>query len=325
MTSKSATMTAGLVEALLRLLQSTLTCYDHELLQECSKILCSRFLVTSDILFHANLLSLVSHLIQAASKSRTESKMEAAEYKLLGETCQTILSHCFILLNILHHLIEATAPPPVQNPAKATVDQNTITNPNASPIKALKKPSEIVQDLKDLSRPKSPNVALNSSNVEEKLGHFSESHHYMKLYENVRNIYAIQRNALNDQNDKVKQLIMACLECLSSLLEFAPALTIGKHTEELLIYMKSTFIMDPVATLKTVQTLLRCIFGTNVANQVIIANDNSSVMTSVVQANTGLFYPCFDQPYNELVHTFHLARDSTSTPDRSESLLFKSR
>ena len=36
-----------------------------------------------------------------------------------------------------------------------------------------------------------------------------------------------------------------------------------------------------------------------------------------------MFYSCFDQPYNELVHTFHLARDSTSTPDRSESSLFR--
>ena len=36
----------------------------------------------------------------------------------------------------------------------------------------------------------------------------------------------------------------------------------------------------------------------------------------------GLFHSCFDKPYNELVHTFHLARDSTSEPTRSESLLF---
>lgn len=98
--------------------------------------------------------------------------------------------------------------------------------------------------------------------------------------------------------------------------------SIGKHTEELLTYLKSTFTIDSVSTLKTVQTLLRCIFGTNVANQVIISNDSSMTSNIVFSQTTGLFYPCFDQPYNELVHTFHLARDSTSTPDRSESLLF---
>ena len=35
-----------------------------------------------------------------------------------------------------------------------------------------------------------------------------------------------------------------------------------------------------------------------------------------------MFHSCFDKPYNELVHTFHLARDSTSEPTRSESALF---
>jgi huntingtin len=50
------------------------------------------------------------------------------------------------------------------------------------------------------------------------------------------------------------------------------------------------------------------------------SNPGSSI---VFTQTSGMFYPCFDQPYNELVHTFHLARDSTSTPDRSESCLFK--
>ena len=61
---------------------------------------------------------------------------------------------------------------------------------------------------------------------------------------------------------------MDCLGCLSAVLEYAPLdKSIGKHTDELLSYLKSTFTLDPVSTLKTVQTLLRCIFGTNVANQ----------------------------------------------------------
>ena len=46
----------------------------------------------------------------------------------------------------------------------------------------------------------------------------------------------------------------------------------------------------------------------------------SSSMPALV--GSGLFHTCFDTPYNELVHTFHLARDSTSEPSRSESSLF---
>lgn len=53
---------------------------------------------------------------------------------------------------------------------------------------------------------------------------------------------------------------------------------------------------------------------------------SSSVSSSMVPNQKGLFYPCFDLPYNELVHTFHLARDSVSIPERSDSLFqtFKS-
>ena len=95
----------------------------------------------------------------------------------------------------------------------------------------------------------------------------------------------------------MKQLTVDCLGCLSAVLEYAPLdKSIGKHTDELLSYLKSTFTLDPVSTLKTVQTLLRCIFGTNVANQVIIANETSATSSGIVfSQTTGLFYPCFDK------------------------------
>lgn len=42
--------------------------------------------------------------------------------------------------------------------------------------------------------------------------------------------------------------------------------------------------------------------------------------SGMVPNQKGLFYPCFDLPYNELVHTFHLARDSVSVPERNDTL-----
>ena len=42
----------------------------------------------------------------------------------------------------------------------------------------------------------------------------------------------------------------------------------------------------------------------------------------MVPTQLGLFYPCFDVPYNELVHTFHLARgDSGAAPAAERNLL----
>ena len=239
-----------------------------------------------------------------------------------------------VVLNIIQHLLEATTPSMTSTAASKSVqvDQNSITNPSASPIRQLR-PASIVQELKEAAiKETSRKTSVsggggeNENNSSKAKGHFSDSHHYMRLYENLRNIHSVQRNNL-DPNDKIKNLVVDVLNCLSSVFEFAPLdKNTGKHTDEVLSYLKSTFITDPVCTLKTVQALLRCIFGTNSANQVVISNEATSAsMTSgiVFSQSTGLFYPCFDQPYNELVHTFHLARDSTSTPDRSESLLFR--
>ena len=127
------------------------------------------------------------------------------------------------------------------------------------------------------------------------------------------------------RNDKVRTLMVECLNCLSMVLEYAPLdKMVGKSTEELLNYLKFTFVLDPLSTLGCVQALLRCIFGTNSANQMSTNQETVANTSSIVfSQSTGMYYSCFDQPYNELVHTFHLARDSTSTPDRSDSSLFR--
>jgi huntingtin len=36
--------------------------------------------------------------------------------------------------------------------------------------------------------------------------------------------------------------------------------------------------------------------------------------------SSSMFALCFDAPYNELVHTFHLARDSVSVPEYSKKV-----
>ena len=136
MTSKSATMTLGLVEALLRLSEissngnissakggQSLCSDNHELLHQCTKILSSRILVTSDVIFHRNVLKLLSHLVQNA---KTKSKLEV-EYKELAENSQELLAHCLVVLNIIQHLIESTTP--ISQAPKSQVDQTSITNP----------------------------------------------------------------------------------------------------------------------------------------------------------------------------------------------------
>ena len=59
---------------------------------------------------------------------------------------QEVMSHCCIVLNIINHLIDSSAPVISTTKTQTQVSQNAITNPNASPIKQIKAAS-IVQDI----------------------------------------------------------------------------------------------------------------------------------------------------------------------------------
>ena len=320
LTSQSPNMTSGTVQALLNLSKSGLVSMD--LLNYCSKILSTRSLISADISFHANIMKLISNLVKSLSHEMKKNK-DIVEWKKVCGTSQEISTHCFVVLNILQHLIDCIAPDSVikSQSGSQQVNQNSITNPNASPIKL--KLNELTNDSKK----------TNEEQSKIKLGQFNESHHYMRLFENLRNVYTVERNSLGTQ-EKVKSLMVETLNCLQHLLEYTTSdKSVGKITEELLTYLKSTFAIDPFSTLKCVEALLRCIFATHFAGFFAAPNQGSSIQVaspldnnvqgSIVISQNGLFFPCFDQPYNELVHTFHLARDSTSTPDRSESMLFR--
>ena len=174
MTSKSATMTSGLIEALLRLSgvsKEWLCVTPPELLQQCSKILLSRNLVTTDVGFHGNVLKLASNVIEGTGKDpKKRGKVGQQELKgmyciyshrhtivvtqasnalsELSEVSQEILTHCFVTLNIIQHLVESSTP--INQAPKSQVNQNSITNPNASPIKQIKA-SAIVQELAEVA------------------------------------------------------------------------------------------------------------------------------------------------------------------------------
>ena len=65
-----------------------------------------------------------------------------------------------------------------------------------------------MQELKDAaaSATSKENSRKSSGNENEAkiLGLFSDSHHYIKLYENLKSVFMVQRNTL-DRNDKVKK------------------------------------------------------------------------------------------------------------------------
>lgn len=63
------------------------------------------------------------------------------------------------------------------------------------------------------------------------------------------------------------------LTSLSQILEIATLTEIGRIVEEILSYTRSTFTLDSITTVKCVQQLLKCLFGTN------LTAHNSDVMS----------------------------------------------
>ena len=106
---------------------------------------------------------------------------------------QEVMSHCCIVLNIINHLIDSSAPVIATTKTQTQVSQNAITNPNASPIKQIKAAS-IVQDITEAVQKEKKNE---TSETSKSLGSFAHSHHYMRMFENLRNVYLVQRSNLD--------------------------------------------------------------------------------------------------------------------------------
>ena len=89
-------------------------------------------------------------------------------------------------------MIENTAPVIAPTRTQSQVSQNAITNPNASPIKAIKA-ATIVQDLTEAVQKDRKSETEQS----KQLGNFANSHHYMRLFDNMKSIYMVQRSNLD--------------------------------------------------------------------------------------------------------------------------------
>ena len=74
----------------------------------------------------------------------------------------------------------------------------------------------------------------------KRLGYFAHSSHYLKLFDILKGVHNSVSGAAIE-NAKEVTFLRQCLSCLSSILEFSLANNVGKHTEELLQYLKTVF------------------------------------------------------------------------------------
>ena len=322
-----------------RLTERCISCPAMSLLELLSQML-TRNSISLDIITHGFLVKLITRLlsglamqrlksgvattaewinstqVQEQRKSSQVSNASSLQEDPLERHCHEIYLHCVKMMAIVTNALE-DSPPNAGSSGKPAL--GSIGNPSLSPIK---------KKAEQLSAPLSlGDSGISKENQSKKLGCCHNSPHYIKLQEILKSLFNVHKISLEDKHyGKLKHIVGETLSCFSHILELTSHINVGKHTEEILGYLKAILRLEPLQTLAAVQTLLRSIFKTHLAAtevvnltptcDVITPTSPSSVSSgmSIVSSSQqkGLFHPCFDVPYNNLVHMFRLARDNNS-------------
>ena len=291
--------------------------------------------VAHDLQIHSKLISLSGRLCAGlfAEKIRRRAANGAHPDDVkLESVANELLFHCVKIFAIVSCVMEGGAPPPLGTPKNPL---QSITNPSLSPMKkkvGIGSPppqntiGEKQQSLQSSPSPSSlgtggsQDAAMNlkselAQDGTRKIGFFGGSPHYGKILDVSRGVFAGYRVAAagDESFSRFTAPLRAAMRCLSSILELSANNSIGKNTEEILSYLKTNLTLHPYLTLGCVQSLLRCIFKTNV---VAMTKDNPDALSAGRDPGSGsrsqldqrgMFHPCFDVPYNELVQVFHLS------------------
>ena len=316
--------------------------------------------VTHDLQIHAKLISVAGKLC-AGLMVETARRKATADVPLLESVSTELLYHCVKVFAVVSCVVEGGASPSLGTPRNAL---QSITNPSLSPIKKKvgiasppppPPPAQNTTGDRPQSLQSSPSSAMSTAqdgvlNLKSdlaqdgtrKIGFFGGSPHYGKILEVSRAVFAVYRvAAVGDESfARFSAPLRAALRCVASILELSASNGIGKHTEEVLSYLKTNLTLQPYLTLACVQSLLRCIFKTNV----VASLSPGAGGRSQADPRAGMFHACFDAPYNELVHALHLPsgaatdqgtaaaeqkplqrnRSSAALPLRTKSSLIKS-
>ena len=279
--------------------------------------------VAHDLQIHSKLISVAGKLC-AGLMVETARRKATADIPLLESVSTELLYHCVKVFAIVSCVVEGGASPSLGTPRNTL---QSITNPSLSPMKkkvgiASPPPQNTTGD-RQQSLQSSPSMSATGTSQDgvlnlksdlaqdgtRKIGFFGGSPHYGKILEVSRAVFAVYRvAAVGDESfGRFSAPLRAALRCVASILELSASNSIGKNTEEVLSYLKTNLALQPYLTLACVQSLLRCIFKTNVvATTKGFLDAPSSVGRSQLDPRGGMFHACFDVPFNELVHAFHL-------------------
>lgn len=121
------------------------------------------------------------------------------------------------------------------------------------------------------------------------LGYFQASSHYLKLYETSKLLFNIYKKSPQlGTYDRFLSLVKETLHMFAQLLEAALSVhEVGPHLDEILLYLRILFAIEPSCTVKCVTLCLKALFGLNLAGlmfenvqQQLVKLSSSSASTS---------------------------------------------
>lgn len=99
------------------------------------------------------------------------------------------------------------------------------------------------------------------------LGYFQSSSHYLKLYETTKLAYNVYKKSPQiGAYDRFTSLLKQTLHMFAQLLESSLSVhEVGPHLDEILLYLRVLFTIEPSCTVKCVTLCLKSLFGLNLA------------------------------------------------------------
>lgn len=250
-----------------------------------------------------------------------------------GALALRFFMHIAKLLSMLHHIISDTTP---TMPNKSVLQ--TLQTGGSLPGTLKKKDridsKESISDIKSpkKSSSKTPTeenekekTSKNSHNV---LFSFAHSRVYMKLYEMLLGTYETYKATLDSNEvDKFSLFLRTVLDAFSQILEIVTFDDIERYTEDILMYLKTIFTVEPTMTVQAVQQLLKGLFGTNFVNQIDLDDQLNMKITTPIghehQHHKASFYhQAFHRPLNDFTmaianSSFHHYLQQESAPKTS--------
>ena len=113
----------------------------------------------------------------------------------------------------------------------------------------------------------STSTSLPKTTTSVYLGFFQNSSYYLKLYETLKVAFNSYKKSPNiNTYDRFTQIVKSSLKLLAQLLESALSVhEIGPHLDEILLYLKIIFAIEPSCSVKCVTLCLKSLFSLNLS------------------------------------------------------------